>query len=72
MNLTPTGMSLLRISYMLQEARFSPAKPLILMTDSQNAKPAVTSFINHARIRHIDVGYEWIIDLTQKGPFEVL
>jgi len=42
------------------------------MIDSQNAKPAAASFINPARTRHIDVGYEWIVDLTQKGPFEML
>ena len=71
MNLTPTGMSLLWIAKLLEELGLKQRKPLLLLTDSQNARINVLNPLNPARTRHIDIRYKWVIDRTTKGDFDL-
>jgi hypothetical protein len=70
-NLTPAGMSLLWISQFLADLKMPQPKPLVLFTDSQNARLAVLNKNNTARTRHIDIRYKWIINRTNDGFFQL-
>ncbi|KAG9249561.1 uncharacterized protein F5Z01DRAFT_668854 [Emericellopsis atlantica] len=45
--------------------------PIILHTNSQNAKHAILNSSQAARTRHIDIRFKWIIAMTQKGTFTI-
>ena len=70
-NLTPAGKTLLWLQYALHELRLEQTMPMVLFTDSANARTTVPNPLNAARTRHIDIRYKWIIDQVTKGQFEV-
>ena len=70
-NLTPAGKTLLWLSSLMQELGKECPKPLVLFTDSRNARHTVLNPLNSARTRYIDVRYKWVIDMVRKGRFEV-
>ena len=66
LNLTPTGQALIWIGRLLDQiSPFSRApRPLLLMTDSQNARAQVLNPLRVARTRHLDLRFKWIIAKT--------
>ncbi|KEY75242.1 hypothetical protein S7711_09305 [Stachybotrys chartarum IBT 7711] len=71
MNLTPAGMSALWIAKMVSEMGFKAPKPIVIFTDSQNARLTVLNAFNSDCTRHMHVKYEQIIYRVQAGDFEV-
>ena len=65
------GKTLLWLEYALHELRLEQAKPVVLFTDSANARTTILNPLNSARTRHIDIRYRWVIDQVAKGHFEV-
>jgi hypothetical protein len=47
------------------------ASPIVLFTDSQNARLAVLNKNNTGRTRHIDIRYKWIIQKEEDGVIEI-
>ncbi|OXV06724.1 hypothetical protein Egran_05509, partial [Elaphomyces granulatus] len=70
-NLTPAGLSALWVANLLSEAGHPQKPPVILFTDSQNARLAVLNRNNAARTRHIDIRYKWIIYRVEKGQIHI-
>jgi len=70
-NLTPTASSLLWVHQILKDAGYPQPMPLVLFTDSQNARLITLNPLISARTRHIDIRYKWIIDRTKKGDFNI-
>lgn len=71
-NLTPPGKATLFVANFLRELDFDVEKPLILYTDSMNARHNVLTKTNSGRTRHIDIRYRWIQEQTEQGNFEIL
>ncbi|KAK4207228.1 hypothetical protein QBC37DRAFT_433796 [Rhypophila decipiens] len=66
-NLTPAAQSLIWINQLMKEYGMEQPKPLLLYTDSDNARLNVLNPLNGARTRNIDVRYKYIIDQVRKG-----
>ena len=48
------------------------AKPVLLLTDSQNARAQTLNKFCTARTRHLDLRYKWIISkTTDEGAFDL-
>ncbi len=60
-NLTPTAHSLLWIAQICKDAGFDQPRPLLMHTDSQNARLTVLNPLEAAKTRGIDIRYKWII-----------
>lgn len=60
-NLTPTGLSLMWIANLVKQMNGQQKLPLLLYTDSRNAREVTLNKNNQARTRHIDLRYKWII-----------
>ena len=71
-NLTPTARDLLWIKATCQDFGIPVDLPIVLFTDSQNARLTVLNPINQARTRYIDLRYKWVIQRTDRGDFEVV
>ncbi|KAL2016242.1 hypothetical protein VTK56DRAFT_4018 [Thermocarpiscus australiensis] len=69
--LTPTALSLLWVANVLKEAGYEQPMPLILFTDSANARSTCLSPLNTARTYHIDVRYKWVIQRLAMGQFHL-
>lgn len=76
-NLTPTGRALLWINCLVQALQGSrypqiSQRPLLLMTDSENARTHALNPLNTARTRQIDLRYKWIIEkVSQERAFDL-
>ena len=70
-NLTPAGKTLLWLSSLLSQMGRDPPLPLILFTDSRNARHTVLNPLNSARTRYIDFRYKWVTDMVRKGYFKI-
>jgi hypothetical protein len=70
-NLTPTGLAVKWIKQILTEAGCPQSEPLILFTDSANARKVVLNPLNSARTRNIDVHYKWIIQEVDRKVFKL-
>ena len=66
-NLTPTALSIKWIAQICAEAGYPQGAPLLVHTDSQNARLAVLNPLQTARTRHIDIRYKWINQEVEKG-----
>ncbi|CAJ2508587.1 Uu.00g136130.m01.CDS01 [Anthostomella pinea] len=66
-DLTLAGIPALSIAKLLRELGFHQSLPVVMFTDSLNAKATVLNPLNTARTRHIDTQYKWITDPTSKG-----
>jgi hypothetical protein len=71
MNLTPAGLSLKWINNILTEMGYKQDTPLLLYTDSANARATVLNADNTARTRHVDIRYKWIIERTVAKDFRL-
>jgi hypothetical protein len=71
-NLTPTARDLLWIKATCQDFGIPVDLPIVLFTDSQNARLTVLNPINQARTRYINLRYKWVIQRTDRGDFEVV
>ena len=56
---------------MLTEFGKGQESPLLLYTDSQNARQTVLNKLNSARTRHIDIKYKWVIEKVEEGKFQL-
>jgi hypothetical protein len=73
-NLTPTGQALIWFGRLLTQlaSQYAPPRPLILLTDSQNARAQTLNPLCTARTRHLDLRYKWIIEKTaEDGAFDL-
>lgn len=70
-NLSPTARSLLWVADLCRDAGKPQDEPLVIHTDSQNARLAVLNPLQSARTRHIDIRYKWIISRVQLGDFDL-
>jgi hypothetical protein len=70
-NLTPTGLSLKWVARLLEEYGAPQKAPLLLYTDSANARTTVLSPYNTARTRNLDVRFKWIINQVSDGNLNV-
>jgi hypothetical protein len=70
-NLTPAALSLIFIRNLCKDLGYEQPKPLIVFTDSQNARLTALNPLKIARTRHIDVRYKWIIQKVDVGEFEI-
>ena len=71
-NLTPTARNLLWIRATCQDFGIAVDLPIVLFTDSQNARLTVLNPINQARTRYIDLRYKWVIQRTSRGDFHII
>ncbi len=65
-NLTPTAQSLLWVAQICEDAGVRQKKPLLIHTDSQDARLAVLNPLESARTRGIDIRYKWVIHKVQQ------
>jgi hypothetical protein len=70
-NLTPLALSLLWVAKILEEAGYPQQTPLLLYTDSNNARSICLNPLNTARTCHIDLRYKWIIQRIAVGEFRL-
>jgi hypothetical protein len=70
-NLTPTGLAVKWITKILTEAGCPQDQPLIIFTDSANARKVVLNPLNSARTRNVDVHYKWIIQEVDRKVFKL-
>ena len=70
-NLTPAIKSLKWIAKLLVELGYPQKVPLLLYTDSQNAKATILNPLNSARTRNIDIWYKYILDAMEKGKVKL-
>jgi hypothetical protein len=70
-NLTPTGKSLDWVAEILKNLGCEQPTPLVIMTDSANARHIVLNPLRNARTRNINIRYKWIIDEQRKGVFTI-
>lgn len=70
-NLTPAGQAAIWLCRFVKEFGIDIPRPIILFTDSLNARHNVLNKNNSARTRHIDIRYKWIIQRTQHGDFHI-
>lgn len=71
-NLLPAGQSAMWIYRLLEEYGARQEKPIILYTDSENARKRVLN-PNHTATRRVrDIRYKWIIDRSEKGDITVI
>jgi hypothetical protein len=70
-NLTPTGKSLDWMAGILKNLGCEQPTPLVIITDSANARHIVLNPLRNARTRNINIRYKWIIDEQQKGVFTI-
>ncbi|CAJ2503425.1 Uu.00g108190.m01.CDS01 [Anthostomella pinea] len=71
-NLTPAGLTAIWIAKLLEELGYKQPKPILLHTDSANARANALNPLNAARTRHIDNRYKWIINRVQMGYFTIV
>ena len=71
MNLTPAGLSVKWINNIVTEIGFQQPTPLLLYTDSANARATVLNINNTARTKHVDIRYKWIIERTTANEFNL-
>jgi hypothetical protein len=65
-NLSPAGQSAQWVARILAEYGAPQPAPILLYTDSNNARLIVMNPLNTARTRCVDIRYKWIIDRVQK------
>ena len=70
-NLTPTGLSLLWVAKMLEDVGYKQDTPLVMFTDSANARAVALNPLNTARTYHIDLRLKWIIQRLAVGEFQL-
>ncbi len=70
-NLTPTALSLLWVATKLKDAGYEQNTPLLMFTDSANARAVALNPLNTARTYHIDVRLKWIIQRLAVGEFQL-
>lgn len=66
-NLTPTALSLLWVANIMKDAGHHRQNPLLLFTDSANARAVALNPLNTARTYHIDLRLKWIIQRLAMG-----
>ena len=59
------------IANLLKELDYDLTKPIVLFTDSQNARLAALNPLNTARTRHIDIRYKWVIWQVREGFLDI-
>ena len=70
-NLTPAALSTQWVAQILREAGCQQPTPMLLFTDSANARANVLNPLNTASTRCIDIRYKWIIENVQGGMFQL-
>jgi len=70
-NLTPSGVALLWLARLLQEAGYPQEAPQLLYTDSKNAEAIALNPYNNARTRNIDLRYKWVIFQIKDGKLRL-
>jgi hypothetical protein len=70
-NLTPAVLSVQWLAQILTEYNAPQPIPLILFTDSANARTNVMNPYNKAHTQCIDIRYKWIIERVKEKAFEV-
>ncbi len=68
-NLTPTAMSLLWVATVLKDMGYHQKTPLLMFTDSANARAIALNPLNTARTYHIDLRHKWVIQRLSMGEF---
>jgi hypothetical protein len=68
-NLTPIGKSLDWVAGILKNLGCEQPIPLVIMTDSANARRIVLNPLRNARTRNINIRYKWIINEQRKSVF---
>ena len=70
-NLTPCGSSVIWINNILTEAGHPQRLPILMFTDSANARHKALNPLQTARTKYIDLCYKWIIDRVKNGYFRL-
>src|SRR6185437_4058959 len=70
-NLTPSGVTLLWLAQLLEQAGYPQEAPQSLFTDSKNAEAIALNPYNNARIRNIYLRYKWVIFQIKKGSLRL-
>jgi len=70
-NLTPTAKSAQWVAEVVKQFGVPINKPIVVFTDSANARIHVLNPQKAARTRCIDIRYKWLIEQTRDGVFDI-
>lgn len=70
-NLTPAAKSVQWVAEIVKELGIAVKAPIVVFTDSANARIHVLNPQKAARTRCIDIRYKWIVEQTRNGLFEI-